>query len=131
MTSAVSVFIAKDFLWSKMWGFNIQFKHSTPRSAVPCRTHFSNVVNPSFCGKTCKAIKNGLAQTQSTDHGQLDLLGNRELHDCDGPLHVGLADESHTSAHLAEELRNTVTQWKPERPNMTIPISIVFLFSVQ
>lgn len=78
--------ICSPFLWSKMWGFNIQFKHSTPRYAVPCHTHFSNFVIPSFCDKTCKATENDLAQTQSTDHGQLDLLGNRELHDCDGPL---------------------------------------------
>ena len=31
--------------------------------------------------------------------------------------------DSHTSAHLAEELRNVVTEWKLERPNMTIPVT--------
>ncbi|KAJ8356661.1 hypothetical protein SKAU_G00194550 [Synaphobranchus kaupii] len=31
--------------------------------------------------------------------------------------------ESHTSAHLAEELTNAVTEWKLERPNMTIPVT--------
>lgn len=107
-----------------------------PRYAVPSRTHFSAVVIPGLYDKTRKAIESDLAKTESlalttdswtsratqsymtvTVHYMLDwqmksaVLQTRPLY------------ESHTSAHLAEELKNAVTEWKLERPNTTIPVA--------
>lgn len=139
ITRAVGAFIAKDlqpFSVVEDVGFRHLIKTLDPRYVVPCRTHFSSVIIPGLYDQTRKAIENDLAQTQSlalttdswtsratesyltvTVHYTLDwqmksaVLQTRPLY------------ESHTSAHLAEELRNVMTDWKLERPNMTIPVA--------
>lgn len=139
ITRAVGAFIAKDlqpFSVVEDEGFRHLVKTLDPRYVVPSHTHFSGVIIPDLYDKARKGIEKDLAQTQSlalttdswtsrstesyltvTVHYMLDwqmksaVLQTRPLY------------ESHTSAHLAKELKNVVTDWKLERPNTTIPVA--------
>lgn len=140
ITNAVGMFIAKDlqpFSVVGDLGFRNLIKTLEPRYSVPSRTTFSTKIIPDIYKTTRRGIEDDLAKTQSfaltTDgwtsratESYLTVTVHYMSPDWEmksAVLQTRPLYESHTSAHLAEELTNAVTEWKLERPNITIPVT--------
>lgn len=139
ITDAVGMFIAKDmqpFSVVRDVGFRHLMKTLDPRYVVPSRTFFSNSVIPNLYETTRKSIEDELAKTQNlalttdswTSRATESYLTVTVHYMSDWEMKSAVLQtrplyESHTSAHLAEELENAVTEWKLERPNVTIPVT--------
>lgn len=139
ITKAVGVFIAKDlqpFSVIGDAGFCHLIKTLDPRYRLPSRTFFSTEIIPDLYEKTCNSIVYELAKAQSlalttdgwTSRATVSYLTVTVHYMSDWEMKSAVLQtrplyESHTSAHLAEELTNAVNTWKLRRPNMLLPVT--------
>ena len=131
------MFIAKDMQPYSVVsdrGFCYMLKVLEPHHSIPSRTHFSSKVIPELY-EVCRSeteteLKQAPFLALSTDSWTsrattsyltvtVHYISDWELKGY--VLQTCPVYESHTSAHLAQELKQAVTEWKLERENITIP----------
>ncbi|XP_053180810.1 E3 SUMO-protein ligase ZBED1-like [Scomber japonicus] len=137
ITKAIGVFIAKDMQPYSVVsdrGFCYMLKVLEPRYSIPSRTHFSSKVIPELY-EVCRSeaeteLKQAPFLALSTDSWTsrattsyltvtVQYISDWELKGY--VLQTCPVYERHTSAHLTQELKQAVTEWKLERENITIP----------
>ncbi|KAK7915974.1 hypothetical protein WMY93_011735, partial [Mugilogobius chulae] len=141
ITHAVAVYIAKalqPYSMVENEGFCYLMKTMDPRYAVPSRTYFTSNVIPGLYDKARQNIVDDLAKsnnlaltTDSWTSRATESYLTITVHyivDSDWQIKSAVLQtrplyESHTSAHLSEELKQAAREWKLERPNVTIPVT--------
>ncbi|XP_057181407.1 E3 SUMO-protein ligase ZBED1-like [Triplophysa rosa] len=139
ITKALGVFIAKDIQPYSVVddaGFQHLIKTLEPRYEIPSRAHFSSKIIPELYDETRSKIENKLANAKHvalttdswTSRATESYLTVTAHYISDWQLESAVLQtcplfENHTSSHLADALMSAVTDWKLERPNITIPVT--------
>uniref|UniRef100_A0AAQ6A8D6 BED-type domain-containing protein n=1 Tax=Amphiprion ocellaris TaxID=80972 RepID=A0AAQ6A8D6_AMPOC len=141
ITRAVGTFVAKalqPYSVVENDGFSYLMKTVDPRYAIPSRIYFTKTVIPDIYNKVRQNIVTDLAATNNlaltTDSWTsratesyltvtVHYMMNNEWQIKSAVLQTRPVYESHTSANLSDELKTTMTEWKLNRPNQTIPVT--------
>ncbi|XP_041834649.1 zinc finger BED domain-containing protein 4-like [Melanotaenia boesemani] len=140
ITNSIGVFIAMDlrpYSVVENAGFRHMLKVIEPRYEVPTQPHFSQKIIPSLYEKTKSAIIQELSKacavalttdgwTSRANESYLTVTAhhiNSEWSMVSYVLQTRPIYEQHTSANLAEMLKETVQEWKLERPGTKITVT--------
>lgn len=140
ITNAIGVFIAADlrpYSVVENTGFKHMLKVIEPRYVVPSRPYFSQQVIPALYKQAHATVVHDLSKasaialttdgwTSRATESYLTLTSHYITPEWNIQSHVLQTRpiyEQHTSTHLAEELKEAVSEWKLERPGSTIPVT--------
>lgn len=140
ITNAVGVFIAADlrpYSVVENAGFKHMIKVIEPRYQLPSRPHFSQKIIPGLYEKTKSAVTQDLSSasaialttdgwTSRATESYITVTAHHITPEWTLASHVLQTRpiyEQHTSANLAEGLKETVLEWKLERSGTTITVT--------